>query len=106
MSMCMCMCTCVCACVMCQCMFDACILLNSSAAKYVLWLQYWLVAQRWYGLLSIFVPVFMGLLLPFRMHLHGDTNGFLRACSTLQWVGTYALCGDYFIPLAVCWLCL
>lgn len=33
---------------------------------------------EWYNLYIIFVPVFMFLLIPFRMELTGETKGFLR----------------------------
>ncbi len=37
-----------------------------------------LIAYQWYNLWIIFVPVFMFLLVPFRMELTGETKGFLR----------------------------
>ena len=47
--------------------------------------QYYWVAQEWYGMFIIFVPVYMFLLLPMRMVLVGETAGFLRAAGTLHW---------------------
>ncbi len=47
--------------------------------------QYLWVAQAWYGMFIIFVPVYMFLLLPLRMVLAGETAGFLRAAGTLHW---------------------
>lgn len=44
--------------------------------------NYFLVWTEWYSLYIIFVPVFMFLLIPFRMELTGETKGFLRVrCS-------------------------
>ena len=48
-------------------------------------IQYVWVYQEWYGLFIIFIPVYMFLLLPTRMVLIGQTEGFLRAIGTLHW---------------------
>jgi phosphatidate cytidylyltransferase len=47
--------------------------------------QYYWVWLGWYGMFIIFIPVFMLLLLPMRMVLIGETQGFLRAVGTLHW---------------------
>lgn len=47
--------------------------------------QYWWVHQEWYGVFIIFIPVYMFLLLPTRMVIAGQTDGFLRAIGTLHW---------------------
>jgi phosphatidate cytidylyltransferase len=47
--------------------------------------QYFWVWMGWYGLFIIFIPVYMFLLLPMRMILIGETQGFLRAIGTLHW---------------------
>ncbi len=47
--------------------------------------QYYLVYIEWYGTFIIFIPVYMFLLLPFRMVLVGETDGYLRAAGTLHW---------------------
>ena len=47
--------------------------------------QYYWVAQEWYGMFIIFIPVYMFLLLPMRMVMIGDTRHFLNAVSTLHW---------------------
>lgn len=47
--------------------------------------QYYWVYVEWYGMFIIFIPVYMFLLLPFRMVLIGETDGFLRAAGTLHW---------------------
>jgi phosphatidate cytidylyltransferase len=47
--------------------------------------QYYWVHAEWYGMFIIFIPVFCFLLLPVRMLLIGETEGYLRATATLQW---------------------
>lgn len=47
--------------------------------------QYFWVWLGWYGTFIIFIPVYMLLLLPMRMVLIGETQGFLRAIGTLHW---------------------
>ncbi len=48
-------------------------------------LQYYWVAIGWYGMFIIFIPVYLFLLIPARMVLIGDTQGFLKAAGTLHW---------------------
>mgnify|MGYP001619940136 CR=1 FL=1 len=47
--------------------------------------QYLLVATEWYGLFSIFIPVYAFLLLPTRAALAGDTERFLERAAKIQW---------------------
>ena len=48
-------------------------------------IQYLWVYLEWYGMFIVFVPVFCFLLLPVRMLLIGETEGYLRATGTIQW---------------------
>jgi phosphatidate cytidylyltransferase len=48
-------------------------------------IQFYWVWQGWYGMFIIFIPVYMFLLLPMRMILVGETQGFLKAVGTLHW---------------------
>jgi phosphatidate cytidylyltransferase len=48
-------------------------------------IQYWLVWLDWYGLFSIFIPVYVFLLAPTRIALAGDTERFLERAATIQW---------------------
>ncbi|MEE8248077.1 MAG: phosphatidate cytidylyltransferase [Alphaproteobacteria bacterium] len=48
-------------------------------------LQYTWVGMAWYGVFIIFIPVYMFLLIPVRMVIQGQTEGFLRAVGTLHW---------------------
>jgi phosphatidate cytidylyltransferase len=47
--------------------------------------QYVWVGMGWYGMFIIFIPVYVFLLLPMRMVVIGETQGFLRAAGTIQW---------------------
>jgi phosphatidate cytidylyltransferase len=47
--------------------------------------QYWLVWSEWYGLFTIFVPVYCFLLMPAVTALHGDTKRFLERVAGQQW---------------------
>ncbi|MBV2133226.1 phosphatidate cytidylyltransferase [Pseudomonas sp. MAP12] len=51
----------------------------------VLPVQYLLIASDWYGLFSIFIPVYVFLLLPILASLSGDTTGFLERAAKVQW---------------------
>jgi phosphatidate cytidylyltransferase len=47
--------------------------------------QFYWVAIGWYGMFIIFIPVFMFLVIPTRMLLAGETDGFLKAVGILHW---------------------
>lgn len=47
--------------------------------------QYYWVSQSWYGMFIIFIPVFIFLLLPLRMVIVGETEGFLRSAGMINW---------------------
>jgi phosphatidate cytidylyltransferase len=51
----------------------------------VLPIQFWLVWTDWYGLYSIFIPVYAFLLLPIVSALRGSTDSFLARVSETQW---------------------
>jgi len=48
-------------------------------------LQYWFVADDWYGMFTIFIPVYVTAAIAFRLVLAGETSGFIRSAGTLQW---------------------
>lgn len=48
-------------------------------------LQYVLLSVEWYGLFSIFIPVYVFLLLPIRSAVAGDTERFLERAAKIQW---------------------
>ncbi|WP_372801437.1 phosphatidate cytidylyltransferase [Paracoccus seriniphilus] len=51
----------------------------------VLPLQYYLIWIEWYGLFSIFIPVYVFLLLPIVSALRGETRNFLIRVAEMQW---------------------
>lgn len=48
-------------------------------------LHYLLVGIQWYGLFSIFIPVYAFVFIPFRRVLTGETQGFLASTAKIQW---------------------
>ena len=57
----------------------------AAAFYFVLPVQYALVYVGWYGLYTIFIPVYVSLLLPILEALAGDTNRFLERTAKIQW---------------------
>jgi phosphatidate cytidylyltransferase len=57
-----------------------------SAAFFILIpVQYWLIGSNWYGLFSIFIPIYGFLLLPSLSVLTQDTENFLERSAKIQW---------------------
>ncbi len=48
-------------------------------------LQYVLLYNEWYGMFSIFIPVYVFLILPMRSAVAGDTERFLERAAKIQW---------------------
>lgn len=48
-------------------------------------LHYWLIWTGWYGLFSIFIPVYACLWLPIRNTLAGETRDYLARTAKAQW---------------------
>lgn len=48
-------------------------------------IQYLLIAISWYGLFSIFIPVYAFLLIPIRNVIAGDCSDFLVRTAKIQW---------------------
>lgn len=61
-------------------------------------LQYLLIYFDWYGLFSIFIPVYVFLLLPILASLGGDTTHFLERASKVQWGLMIAVFCVSFVP--------
>lgn len=57
----------------------------ATAFFVVIPVQYWLVWDGWYGVYSIFIPVYAFLLLPIIVTLRGDAGRFLSRVAELQW---------------------
>lgn len=51
----------------------------------ILPVQYWLIYIEWYGLYSIFIPVYAFLFLPIIAALRGEPNRFLSRMAETQW---------------------
>lgn len=47
--------------------------------------QYYFVMTGWYGMFSIFIPVYAFLFLPLRSAVAGDCAGFLERAAKVQW---------------------
>ena len=47
--------------------------------------QYWLVGTNWYGMFTIFIPVYAYLWIAIRNAIAGDTERFLERASKIQW---------------------
>lgn len=57
-----------------------------SAAFFILIpVQYWLISSDWYGLFSIFIPIYGFLLLPSLSVFSQDTESFLERSAKIQW---------------------
>jgi len=69
-----------------------------AAFYFVLPMQYLLVAIDWYGMFSIFIPVYVFLLLPILASLGGDTKHFLERASKVQWGLMLAVYCISFVP--------
>jgi len=51
----------------------------------ILPLQYAFVAIQWYGMFSIFIPIYAFIFLPIRIVLSGDCERFLERTAKIQW---------------------
>ena len=64
----------------------------------ILPLQYWFLATDWYGMYSIFIPVYAFLLLPVVSSLRGSTKDFLIRVSETQWALMICVYCASFVP--------
>lgn len=62
-----------------------------AAFYFALPMQYLLIAIGWYELFSIFIPVYLFLLLPILSSLGGDSTHFLERTTKVQWGLTLAV---------------
>jgi phosphatidate cytidylyltransferase len=69
-----------------------------AAFYFALPMQYLLIAIDWYGMFSIFIPVYLFLLLPILASLGGDTTRFLERTSKVQWGLMIAVFCISFVP--------
>jgi phosphatidate cytidylyltransferase len=47
--------------------------------------QYYFVADHWYGMFIIFIPVYIFLFMHVRMLMIGQTEGFINSAGTIHW---------------------
>jgi phosphatidate cytidylyltransferase len=64
----------------------------------ILPIQYYLVYIEWYGLYSIFIPVYAFLLLPIVAALRGDTRNFMPRVAEVQWALMVCVFGVSHVP--------
>lgn len=62
-------------------------------------LHYLLVGARWYGLFSIFIPVYAFIFIPFRRVLTGETKDFLANTAKIQWALMVCVYAVSHIPM-------
>jgi len=48
-------------------------------------LQYYWAYSGWYGMFIIFIPIYVFLLIPARLMLIGNTDGFIKSAGVLHW---------------------
>ncbi len=51
----------------------------------ILPMQYFLIGINWYGLASIFIPVYAFIFIPIRKVISGETKNFLATTAKIQW---------------------
>ena len=54
-------------------------------AYFAIVVQYWWVYTQWYGMFLIFVPVYMFLIIAFRLVIAGETQRFMTSAGKLHW---------------------
>lgn len=54
-------------------------------------IHYYWIGIGWYGMFIIFIPVYVFLLMPMRMVLTGETEGFIRSAGILHWATMLAV---------------
>lgn len=65
----------------------------------ILPLHYLWVGTRWYGMFSIFIPVYAFVFIPFRRVLTGETAGFLVSTARIQWALLICVYAVSHIPM-------
>lgn len=60
--------------------------------------QYWAIWSDWYGFSSIFIPVYVFLLMPVLSALRGETENFLIRVAEVQWAAMIAIYCVSYVP--------
>lgn len=48
-------------------------------------MQYWWIYDRWYVMFLVFIPIYMFILVPFRLVVAGETQRFMTSAGKLHW---------------------
>ena len=64
----------------------------------VLPVQYWLVWTDWYGFMTVFIPVYVFLLIPILSAIRGETDAFLIRVAEVQWAAMVTVYFVSYIP--------
>lgn len=48
-------------------------------------IQFYLIYINWVVMFYLFIPLYLFILIPLRMVIIGETQGFLKACGTIHW---------------------
>lgn len=60
--------------------------------------QYWAIWTGWYGFSSIFIPVYVFLMMPVLSALRGETGNFLIRVAEVQWAAMVAIYCVSYVP--------
>lgn len=60
--------------------------------------QYWAIWTDWYGFSSIFIPVYVFLLMPVLSTFRGETENFLIRVAEVQWAAMIAIYCVSYVP--------
>lgn len=83
----------------------AALLPQRGADRRVIWwlvlitaLHYWFLWEHWYGMFSIFIPVYAFLFLPAVAAVQGRTEGFLARAASVQWTLMVCVYAVSYVP--------
>lgn len=71
----------------------------AAAFFLILPLQYYMIWMDWYGMFSIFIPVYAFLLMPIVAVLKGETENFLVRIASVQWALMIAVYCVSYVPV-------
>ncbi len=71
----------------------------AAAFFIILPLQYYMIWMDWYGMFSIFIPVYAFLLMPIVAVLKGETENFLVRIASVQWALMIAVYCVSYVPV-------
>lgn len=71
----------------------------AAAFFIILPLQYYMIWMDWYGMFSIFIPVYAFLLMPIVAVLKGETEDFLVRIASVQWALMIAVYCVSYVPV-------